>query len=399
MQDELLERARSEQLEQNQLAMHTKLLRLADQVTELMAQRSTFEEEKAQSDQIIEELRREVSVLKTKVQQHHDKIDVCKRGVDDNAREAQNMEQCIKAIPGNLDSRFQHHTTRIDKVESFVRGAGIQIKQHATQLRDSEEHIGQLEHKAGNVTTTNSYNGAHSQEKSQMTGGKSSSIWFVWILLTILAAQIKLDIERIQHTQDSHKSYLEKTGQTLITHQNNMDTISKTVEGLRSELTRLSTVNAEVRGNGNAALRGDSLKLDTTTDAIFRKLQNRIDRLAEEAHHKVNNAESLKSNASSVTSVESLMIQMDEVRNEISTLTTMHRFTEQISLASKISLETMFYQLTKELEGRCAPEDIEFGLDEDRTFILRQRVLERLSVEDNVQCEFLRLKESQQMFS
>lgn len=59
----------------------------------------------------------------------------------------------------------------------------------------------------------------------------------------------------------------------------------------------------------------------------------------------------------------------------------------------------MFYQLTKELEGRCAPEDIEFGLDEDRIFILRQRVLERLSVEDSVQCDFLRLKESQQMFT
>lgn len=72
---------------------------------------------------------------------------------------------------------------------------------------------------------------------------------------------------------------------------------------------------------------------------------------------------------------------------------------EQISLSSKISLETMFYQLTKELEGRCAPENIEFGLDEDRIFILRQRVLERLSVEDGVQCEFLRLKESQQMFT
>jgi hypothetical protein len=77
----------------------------------------------------------------------------------------------------------------------------------------------------------------------------------------------------------------------------------------------------------------------------------------------------------------------------------MYRLLEQVSLSNKISLESMFYQLTKELEGRCAPGEIEFGLDEDRTFILRQRVLERLSVEDSIQCEFLRLKESQQMFT
>jgi hypothetical protein len=77
----------------------------------------------------------------------------------------------------------------------------------------------------------------------------------------------------------------------------------------------------------------------------------------------------------------------------------MQRFLDEISLAHKLRLETIFYQLTKEYAGRCAPENIEFGLDEDRLFILRQRVLERLAVEDSVQCEFERLKESQQMYS
>lgn len=176
MQDGLLERARSEQLEQNQLAMHTKLLRLADQVTELMAQRSVLEEEKARSDKIIEELRREVNMLKSKTQEHHNKLDVCKRGIDDNAKEFQSMEQRIKAIPEHLNSRLQHHTTRIDKVESLARGAGIQIKQHAAQLCDSEERIGQLEHKAGIVVTTDSYNDLRSQGNSQITEGKSARI-------------------------------------------------------------------------------------------------------------------------------------------------------------------------------------------------------------------------------
>ncbi|KAG9562557.1 hypothetical protein KCU71_g12962, partial [Aureobasidium melanogenum] len=388
--DELLERARNEQLEQNQLTMHTKLLRLADQVNELMAQRSAFEEEKAQSDKIIEELRREVAVLKTKVQEHHNKLDVCKRGIDDNAKEAQNMEQRIKAIPGSLDSRFQHHSTRIDKVESLVRGAAIQIKQHTTQLGDSEKRIDQLEHKSDGNITTNSYNGSHLQQEGTIAE----------------VAQLKLDIAKVQQTQDSHKSYLEKTGETLVTHQNNMATVSKTIDDLRSELKGLSTVNAGRRGNENPAPGGNHSRLDVTPDAIFR-LQNQHDRLAEEVRHKVNNTESPKSDASSAANdVETLMIQMDDVRNKIRKLekdmgyqVDMYRLLEQVQLSNKISLESMFYQLTKELEGRCAPGEIEFGLDEDRTFILRQRVLERLSVEDSIQCEFLRLKESQQMFT
>ncbi|KAG9582254.1 hypothetical protein KCU77_g10310, partial [Aureobasidium melanogenum] len=368
--DELLELARSEQLEQNQLAMHTKLLRLADQVNELMASRSAFEEEKAQSDKIIEELRCEVAVLRTKVQEHHNKLDVCKRGIDESAKEAQNLEQRIKASPGSLDSLFQHHSTRIDKVESLVRGAAIQIKQQTTQLGDSEKRIDQLEHKSNGIITTNGYDGAHLQQNNTTTE----------------VAQLKLDIAKVQQTQDSHQSYLEKTGETLITHQNNMATVSKIIDGLRTELERPSNVNSGSRGNENSAPRGNHLRLDVTPDAIFR-LQSQLDRLAEEVRHK--KAESPKSDASSAANdVKTLMIQMDDVRNKIRKLeqdtghqADMHRLLEQ------------------ELEGRCAPGEIEFGLDEDRAFILRQRVLERLSVEDSVQCEFLRLKESQQMFT
>lgn len=300
--------------------MHTKLLRLADQVNELMAQRSAFEEEKAQSDKIIEELRREVAVLKTKVQEHHNKLDVCKRGIDDNAKEAQTMEQRIKAIPGGLDSRFQHHSTCIDKVESLVRGAAIQIKQHTTQLGDSEKRISQLEHKSGGNITTNSHNGSRLQEHGTITEGKPSQHCIVWILLTISVAQLKLNIAKVQQTQHSHKSYLEKTGETLITHQNNMATVSKTIDDLRSELQRLSTVNAGRRGNENSAPRGNHLRLDVTPDAIF-GLQSQIDRLAEEVRHKFNNAESPKSDASSAANdVETLMIQMDDVRNKIRNL-------------------------------------------------------------------------------
>jgi chromosome segregation ATPase len=159
----LLERARSEQQEQHQLQMHTKILRLQDQVNSLMNQRATFEERQAESDQVIKELRRDVALLKAQGQQHHDKLDVCKRGVDDNARCSQTLEQRIKAIPGSLEPRFQHHVTRIDKIESLVRGAGTQIKQHAMQLGISEKRIAQLEQNAGDMTVKKSYDGSHSQ--------------------------------------------------------------------------------------------------------------------------------------------------------------------------------------------------------------------------------------------
>ena len=77
----------------------------------------------------------------------------------------------------------------------------------------------------------------------------------------------------------------------------------------------------------------------------------------------------------------------------------MQHYMDEVATAHKLRLETMFYQLTKEYEGRCAPGEVEFGLEEDDLFKLRQRILERLSIEDGVQCEFLRLKESQQMYS
>jgi hypothetical protein len=85
------------------------------------------------------------------------------------------------------------------------------------------------------------------------------------------------------------------------------------------------------------------------------------------------------------------MVIVQETRDEL------QHHLDQCSLSSKIRLESMFYQLTKEYLNKCNPEDVEFGLDKDSTFMVRQRVLERLAVEDSVQMEFQRLKESQEM--
>jgi chromosome segregation ATPase len=163
----LLERARGEQQHQNQLQMHAKILGLQDQVDELMEQRASFNKKEAEYDQIIQELRHDVATLQAQGQQHHVKLEVCKRGMDTNSKEAQALEQRIKAIPGSLEPQFQHHVTRIDKVESLARGTGIQIKQHAMQLGITEKRVAQLEQNAGDMTTANGYKQSHSQDGSE----------------------------------------------------------------------------------------------------------------------------------------------------------------------------------------------------------------------------------------
>jgi chromosome segregation ATPase len=171
--DALLERARGEQQQQNQLQMHAKILGLEDQVDDLMNERATFKKKQADADQIIQELRRDVAFLQAQGQQHHVKLEACKRGIDTNSKDAQALEQRIKAIPGSLEPQLQHHVTRIDKIESLVRGAAVQTKQHATQLGITEKRVAQLEQNAGATTTAKSYNQSHSQDGSEHSGGKS----------------------------------------------------------------------------------------------------------------------------------------------------------------------------------------------------------------------------------
>ncbi|CAD0107235.1 unnamed protein product [Aureobasidium uvarum] len=370
--ERLLERARNEQLEQNQLAMHTKLLRLTDQVSELMSQRAALEKEKAEGDQTINDLRRDVTQLKALVGQHHNKLEVCKH--------AQALEQRFKEMTGKFEPRFQHYMTRIDKVEGLVRVAGSQIKQHAAQLGDGEDRIDQFE---------------------QASGGSTATI-----------PQLKLSIEKLEKTQKSHKSYLQKIGETLVAHQTHMDTMTNTMNELRCKLESLSTINAGLRSNENSGPKTSLFKMDPTTDAIF-KLQSKIDCLAEDVHYGSRNAESSTGNrSSSAVDVEDLVKQLGKIRNKTSTIekdlkdqAKMRDLMDDILQAHRMTLETMFYQLTKEFHEECQPEDIVYGkqgkydLDEKRIFMLRQRVLERLSIEDKVQLEFQRLKESQQMYS
>ena len=203
-----------------------------------------------------------------------------------------------------------------------------------------------------------------------------------------------------------------------------MDAVNSAIDDLRSRVAVLNTVCSGSRGNENSAPKGSLIKMDATTDAIF-KLQTKVDHLAERLRHHDSSAGSPNSNASSTANdVENLMIQMDEVRKKIALLertlvshehwlvtelrltlavqgtqAEMQHYMDEVATAHKLRLETMFYQLTKEYEGRCAPGEVEFGLEEDDLFKLRQRILERLSIEDGVQCEFVRLKESQQMYS
>jgi chromosome segregation ATPase len=416
----LLGRARGEQQQQNQLQMHVKIIRLEDQVYDLTNERAAFKKQQAEGDQIIRELQRDVAILKAQDQQHHGKLEVCKRGVDDSSKETRALEQRITAIPGNLEPQFQHHVTRIDKIEGLVRGVGTQTKQHAMQLGITETRVAQLEQNAGDMTTVKSYNHSHSQDGSEHSRGKSKLAWPKRSSLTAPVSQLTSSINKLEATQDKHESYLQTIGENMFAHQTGMDMVNSAMDDIRAKVEMLKTGYPGPHGNENSAPKSGLFKMDTTTNFVF-MLQAKVDRLAEQPRRQGNGGESPGSDTSSTANdVERLLIQMDEVRGKISRMERdmvsgscktvsrprlilgvqdMQHFLDDISLAHKLRLETIFYQLTKEYAGRCAPENIQFGLDVDRLFILRQRVLERLAVEDSVQCEFERLKKSQQMYS
>ncbi|KAI5206557.1 hypothetical protein AUEXF2481DRAFT_9160 [Aureobasidium subglaciale EXF-2481] len=390
--EELFERARVEQQEQSQLLLHSKLLRLTEQVDELMNQRAAFEEKQTEGAQIINDLRGEVLQLKTQVKSQNDKLGILKGLSDDHIREHKALAQHLKEMPGNLDALLRYTVTRIDRVETVVRGVefqvGNQIKQHATQLRDNDKRIVELEQCSSH--DMKDYNGSMSQENIQPRSSGSDT-------------NHSASIEKLEKTQVTHTSYLETIGQSLIANQNSITVAEHTMNDLLIKLDDLKSANAEIRSHQQAD--PGLFKMDATTDAIS-KLQTQVERLARSVQHKTATvaAEIPQGNDSSADDVERLVIQMDEVRSkiggmqeELNTQIEMRNIMDECATASKVRLETMFYQLTKELMHTCEPEHIEFGLDEERTFIVRQRVLERLTIENGVQLEFERLQQSQLM--
>lgn len=95
--------------------------------------------------------------------------------------------------------------------------------------------------------------------------------------------------------------------------------------------------------------------------------------------------------------LKDLQAQMDKLVDKVGWMEKEKQCLEQIQKhmddicsASRFRLEELFFQLSDQRDGKAA--GIAFGLDEERIFILRQRVLERLSIEDKVQMEFGRLK-------
>ncbi|KAI5274194.1 hypothetical protein E4T47_02676 [Aureobasidium subglaciale] len=392
VQEQLLERARLEQQEQSQLLLHVKMLHLIERFDELMDQRTALEERQIESNQVVGELHGEVLQLKSQVKSQMDKLEALKGLSDDHVREHKALTRRLKEMPGNLDSRLQHTVTRIDRVEKVVRGvefqAGNQIKQHATQLRDNDKRIDELEQRSSH--DMKDYNGSMSQENVQPRSLGSDT-------------NHSASIEKLEKTQVTHALYLDTIGQSLIGHQNSITVAEHTMNDLLIKLDDLKSANAGVRSHQQAE--PILFKMDATTDAIF-KLQTQVERLARSVQHKTATvtAEIPQGDDSSADDVESLIIQMDEVRSkigelqeELNTQIEMRNVMDECATASKVRLETMFYQLTKELMHTCEPEHIEFGLDEERTFVVRQRVLERLTIENGVQLEFERLQQSQLM--
>ncbi|THZ86788.1 hypothetical protein D6C84_02210 [Aureobasidium pullulans] len=381
---EFLKLARAERQAHSDLMMHSKLLRLEAQVGELMSQRAATEKKQAESDEINKDLRSEIVNLKGQIRSHHDKLEICKRLADERARHARELDQRLETITSMMEPRFQHQETRINRVESIVRtsesSVTSQIKQHIAQLQFNDKCLAGAEQKTGDTVISKSYDGSKPQ-----TNGTALSI----------------PINKLEQAHGTHEKYLKTVGEALVAHQTGIDVANGKINILESKIEVLESGSSKF--SGQQQVENGLFKMHPTSAAIV-QMQSQIDRLTKDISHKRIGAESLKSGDSSANDTERLLIQMDEVHAQIcemeerlSSLTEAQRLVDECGMASKLRLEIMFYQLTKELLGKCEPEDVEYGLDEDRTFILRQRVLERLSIENQVQLEFLRLEESQQM--
>ncbi|THX05128.1 hypothetical protein D6D13_07387 [Aureobasidium pullulans] len=386
---EFLKLARAERQAHSDLMMHSKLLRLEAQVGELMFQRAATEKKQAESDEINKDLRSEVVNLKGQIRAHHDKLEICKRLADERARHARELDQRLETITSMMEPRFQHQETRINRVESIVRtsesSVTSQIKQHIAQLQFNDKCLAGAEQKTGDTVISKGYDGS----KPQTNG---TALQF---------PQADSPINKLEQAHGTHEKYLKTVGEALVAHQTGIDVANGKINILESKIEVLESGSSKF--SGQQQVENGLFKMHPTSAAIV-QMQSQIDRLTKDISHKRIGAESLKSGDSSANDTERLLIQMDEVHAQIcemeerlSSLTEAQRLVDECGMASKLRLEIMFYQLTKELLGKCEPEDVEYGLDEDRTFILRQRVLERLSIENQVQLEFLRLKESQQM--
>lgn len=89
------------------------------------------------------------------------------------------------------------------------------------------------------------------------------------------------------------------------------------MDNIRSKVEILSTVNTGLRGNENSAPKGSLIKMDATTDAIF-KLQNKVDRLTEQVRHQGNGVVDPRSDKfSTANDVKKLLGQIDELREKI----------------------------------------------------------------------------------
>jgi hypothetical protein len=98
-----------------------------------------------------------------------------------------------------------------------------------------------------------------------------------------------------------------------------METVNKAMDDVRSQVEILSTVNSGLRGNENSAPKGSLIKMDATTDAIF-KLQAKVDRLTEQVRHQEHGAVDPKTGESSITGVKELFGQMHELRVKINSM-------------------------------------------------------------------------------
>lgn len=160
---ELLDRARKDLDEQNQVIMYSKVLGLADQVSKLSAQHEAATKKQAESDQTIKDLRQEVASLKTQVQTHDIQIMACKQLMSDRSREFHKLTMRIEESQKSFGQQSQQQMGRLSRLEDFTKSISAEVSANTATLDEHDTRMShvKLEVNGPSMTQQNAKNTEH----------------------------------------------------------------------------------------------------------------------------------------------------------------------------------------------------------------------------------------------
>lgn len=160
--------------EQSDLIMRSKLLQLSEQVNELIAQRAATDQRLAENDQVIKELRSQVSTFKGRVNSHHTAAEACKQLNSQRAHESHKLETRIDEMQKALEQKTQQATSRLDNIESRLRKIEGQVTKHTQQLNEDDERIDDLQDKIGKTKPSKGISSTKPEDGAVAHRGQSS---------------------------------------------------------------------------------------------------------------------------------------------------------------------------------------------------------------------------------